>query len=419
MNAFVALVLASLILGVSTGMEPALIGKKFLEGVGNVLGLIAVVIGLGTIVGKLLAESGGAQVVATTIIRAFGERRLDWAMTVIGFVIGLPVFFAVGLVLLLPILFAVVAEAKVSLLRLGVPLLAGLSVSHCLVPPHPGPMAAIQLLNADVGKTIVYGIAIGFPMALLGGPIFTRLLRRLPDVQPPSVMVSSSHAGRKSVPGFGATLFVIVLPIALMLLASLATVAFDRESVLRRWMEFAGHPVTALLAAVLVAFLVFGTARGFTREQVLQFSNDSVAPIAIVLVVVGAGGGFSQVLIASGVGDALGELAKQSNAPPMLLGWLVAAAFRVATGSATVAVTAASGVMAPILKHFPDANAELLVIAAGAGSMTLSHVNDGGFWLVKEYFNLTVQDTVRTWTVMVTLVSVATAAAVTVLDWVL
>lgn len=408
LNSFVALILASLFVGLCSGMKLGDIAKGFQEGVGGVLSSIAIVVGLGTILGKMLAESGGARVVATTLIQALGEKNIHWTMMIIAFIVGIPVFFTVGLVLLIPIVFTIAKQTKTPLLYLGIPLVAGLSVVHGLVPPHPGPMVAIELFKADVGKTILYSILIGFPTAIVAGPLFGKFIARRVVVEVSGGMAEqlTQEAGPQRLPGFWLTVLTILLPVLLMLLATVVDVTFAKENVFRQWVDFIGSPVVALLLAVLFSFWSFGRARGFNREQILKFSNDCLGPVAMILLVVGAGGGFNKVLVYSGVGGAIAELAKNSHISILLLGWLVAALIRVATGSATVAITTAAGIIAPIAAASTGVNLELLVLAMGAGSLILSHVNDGGFWFVKEYFNMTVTQTLQTWTVMETIISV-------------
>lgn len=418
LNAFVALLVASVFVGLCSGMELARIGKGIADGIGGVLGSIAAIIGLGAILGKMLAESGGARVIADRLIGILGPTRTHWSMMVVALIIGVPVFFAVGLVLLLPILFTVARETKTPLMWLGLPMLAGLSVSHGFLPPHPGPMTAIGLMHADTGKTLLYALVVGVPVACVAGPILAGFLVR-PDKSTsvgPAPVLSGQPSGNVSPPGFGVALLTILLPVALMLLATVADLRWPAGDRLRSGVDFVGDPVIALLVSVLFSFYSFGFARGLRREQVLKFSEDCLGPIATVLLVVGAGGGFSKVLIYSGVGDAIAGLAKQAPVSPLILGWLVAALIRVATGSATVAISTAAGMMAPVAASVPGLHLELLVLAMGAGSLILSHVNDGGFWLVKEYFGLTVQETLRTWTVMETVISLAALVLILALD---
>jgi gluconate:H+ symporter, GntP family len=414
LNAFIALVLASLFVGVCSGMDLTRIAKSFQDGVGATLGFVAVVVGLGTMLGKMLAESGGAEVVARSFVKWFGQSRVHWTLVFVSFVIGLPVFFAVGLVLLVPIIFALTKETKSPLLFLGIPVAAGLSASHTLVPPHPGPMIAIATLNADVGKTILYGILVGVPAAILAGPIFGSFIsRRIITADVPVISRTSEHP---QPPGVAITLFTILLPVLLMVLATTGELLLPPDNSVRRIVNFLGAPLTAMLIAVLFSFWSFGKHCGFTRAQILKFTEDCLDPVAGILLVVGAGGGFSRVLADSGTGKAIGDLAQNFHVSPLLLGWLIAALIRVAVGSATVSISMAAGLVAPIAAATPGTNLELLVIAMGAGSFMLSHLNDGGFWFVKEYYNLTVPQTLKSWTVMETILSVVSLLFVLALD---
>jgi gluconate:H+ symporter, GntP family len=407
LNAFVALTVTSLVVGAVSGMPLGTVVRAFQEGVGSTLGFIAVVIGLGTMVGKMLAESGGADVVADRLIRLFGVRHVHWTIALVAFVVGLPVFFSVGLVLVAPIVFTLARRERLPLLLVGLPLVAGLSASHGLVPPHPGPLAAIERLHADMGGTIVWSLAIGLPAALIVGPPLGWFVGQRLAVAPGALAteLSAREEGRPR-PGFGATLFAILLPIVLMLGATAAAVVWPDGGRLRAAAEFAGSPIVAMTLAVLVSFHVFGLACGLDRKAILRFSEECLGPVASVLLVVGAGGGFGRVLDAAGVGTALHDVASGLRLSPLLLGWVIAALLRIAVGSATVAIVTAAGIMAPVAAAMPGTNRELLVLALGAGSIVASHVNDGGFWLVKEYFNLTVVQTLATWTVLETAFSI-------------
>ena len=426
LNAFVALVLASVFVGVCSAMtlprQEALlrlqgIGQAFGEGVGNVLASVAMVVGLGTILGKLLAESGGAEVIARWLISKLGQDRLHWATLIIAFLVGIPVWFTVGVVLLVPILFTLVKESGKPMLRLGIPLLAGLSAAHTMVPPHPGPLAAIGVLHADVGRTILFSLMIGFPAAMIAGPLFGKFIAaRVPVTTGEIADQLTQKAERRALPGFGITLFTILLPVVLMMGASIADLLFEKQNAFRAWLDLAGHPTVAMLLAVLFAFYSFGAGIGFQKPDILKFTNECLGPVALVLLVVGAGGGFGKTLEYSGVGKAMTAMVAESHFSPLLLGWLLASLLRVAAGSATVAITTAAGIMAPIASAVPGTNLELLVVAMGAGSGILSHLNDGGFWFVKEYFSMTVPQTLKSWTVLTTLKSTVALLLVLLLN---
>ncbi|EJL73435.1 GntP family permease [Variovorax sp. Varisp85] len=405
---FIALTLAAGFLGLTSGMPVALVMKSFQDGFGGVLGFVGIVLGLGTMLGKMMAESGGADRIARTLVGAFGRERVHWAMMFAAFLVGIPLFFEIGFVLLIPLVFIVARRTGVSLIRIGIPLLAGLSVVHGLVPPHPGPLLAIGVFNADIGKTIFYGLLVGLPTAMIAGPIFGKFISKyVPGEASPELMAQLAHEPEaRELPGFGITLLTVLLPVVLMLLKTFADVALDEKNVVRQWLDFIGHPITALLAALLLSLYTFGTARGFTSKQIMKFVDDSLAPTAAIVLIIGAGGGFKQMLVASGVGNAIGQMALHAQISPILLAWLVAGLIRIATGSATVATITGAGIVAPLATMVPGVNRELLVLATGAGSLILSHVNDAGFWLVKQYFNMSVAETFKTWTVMETLISV-------------
>lgn len=407
-NPFVTLLISSLMLGFLAGMKSDEVIKSITGGLGGTLGTIAIVIGLGTMLGKMMAESGGAERIATTLVDRFGEKRVHWAMMTVGFIVGIPVFFEVGVILLIPIVFIVARKTRMSLLQIGIPVLAGLSTVHGLVPPHPAPMIAIDAYQADLGKTILYSILVGLPTAIIAGPVFGKFIGSRILVEPPANLVEQFMTKEtRKLPGFGITLFTILLPVILMLIGSIANIVDpDATSQFTVFCEFIGHEIIALLIAVVFAFFSLGFARGFSKEDVSRFTSECLAPTATIILIIGAGGAFKQVLINSGVGSAIADIATQANVNIIFFAWFVAALIRVATGSATVAMTTAAGIIAPVLGQNPDTNVELVVLATGAGSLVLSHVNDAGFWMVKEFFNMTVPQTLKSWTVMETLLSV-------------
>jgi gluconate:H+ symporter, GntP family len=425
LHPFVALILTAVGVGLAMGMPlvapspetPGII-DSIKAGLGNTLGFLAIVLALGTMLGKMMAESGGAERIAKTLINRFGQKRVHWAMMVVAFLVGIPVFFQVGFVLLIPLVFTIAMETGISLITIGIPLVAGLSVVHGLVPPHPAAMAAVDIFKADVGLTILYSLIIGLPTAIIAGPIFgkwigSRLYKKVPAEIAEQLV---QHKESRELPGFGNTLFTILLPVLLMLIASVADVTLDKTTQLAKTLHFIGDPIVALLIATVYSFFSLGYARGFNRDQVLKFANDCLGPVANILLVIGAGGAFNKVLLDSGIGTQIAELAKDSHISPLFLGWGIAALIRVATGSATVSMMTAAGIVAPIAASIPGVNTELLVLATGAGSLILSHVNDSGFWMIKEYFGMSVKETLMTWTVMETIISVVALGLISLLD---
>lgn len=408
---FLALIIVSLGLGLVVGMPMDKIVKSFEAGTGGTLGHIAIVVGLGTMLGKMMAESGGAERIATTLIDWFGEKNIHWAMMFVAIIVGLPVFFEVGFVLLIPIAFNVAKRTGKSLLVVGLPMVAGLSVVHGLIPPHPAALLAVQQYGADIGKTIAYGLIVGVPTAIVAGPLFALTISKfvkLPENNPLAAQFVETHAAgqQRELPGFGITLFTILLPVVLMLVGSWADLVFAPKSLPNNLLRFAGNSDVALLIAVLVSFYTFGKLQGFKRDQIQKFCGECLAPIAGITLIVGAGGGFGGILRDSGISQQIVATATHASLSPLLLGWFVAALIRLATGSATVAMTTACGIVAPIASASGVVvKPELLVLATGSGSLIFSHVNDGGFWLIKEYFGMTVGQTFKTWTLLETIIS--------------
>ncbi|AEU36576.1 GntT/GntP/DsdX family permease [Granulicella mallensis] len=408
LNPFITLFLTALSLAVVTGMPATNIVHSFETGVGGALGHIAIVVALGTMLGKMMAESGGADQIAYTLIRLFGEKNIPWAMALIGLVVGLPAFFEVGFVLLIPIAFTVARRTKTSLILVGLPMLAGLSVVHGLVPPHPAALMAVTIFKADVGRTIFYALLIGIPTIVIAGPLYAKLIAPHIKLAADNPMAAqfADHGAERKLPSFGLTLFTILLPVFLMLMGSWANGFSAPGSRLNEALRLVGNDDMALLIGALFSFFALGTLRGFSRETILRFSNECIAPTATITLLVGAGAGFGRILQDSGVSNAIILVAMRSHVPLLLLAWLLAALMRLATGSSTVAMTTAAGIVAPIALHGAGVRPELLAIATGAGSLIFSHVNDGGFWLVKEYFNMSVADTIKTWSVCETIISV-------------
>ena len=406
-HAFIALLLGSLIVGLASDLRAPDVIKQFQSGFGSTLGSVGILVALGTMLGKLLAESGGADRIVSTIVESSGERRLPWAMALIAMVIGVPLFFEVGVVLLMPVIVLMTRRSGGSIVRVGIPALAGLSAMHGLVPPHPGPLIAVDALHADLGQTMAFGLLVAIPSVILAGPLFGGWIGSRVQAQAPERLAEELSARTSEPPGFGPTLGTIVLPVLLMLGKASVDVLLPKEHALRATLDFLGDPLMALLIAVLVAMFSFGYLRGFSREKVGALLGSSLGPIAGIAMIIGAGGGFKQLLIASGIGTAIGKAAATSAVSPLVLGWSIAVAIRLATGSATVATVTAAGLMAPIAQNLAPGSAPLIALAIGAGSLFFSHVNDAGFWLVKEYFGMTVGETIKTWSAMETILSLA------------
>lgn len=421
LHAFLSLTLGTLVLGAVAGAPLDKAIASFTTGLGTTVAGVGVLIALGAILGKMLADSGGADQIVDTILEKAGGRSMPWAMVLIASVIGLPLFFEVGVVLLIPVVLMVAKRGNYSLMRIGIPALAGLSVMHGLVPPHPGPLVAIDAIGANLGVTLALGVLVAIPTVIIAGPVFSRYAARWVDVPAPDRMIpqrASEELDKR--PAFGPTLATILLPVVLMLSKALVDIVIDDpDNTVQRVFDVVGSPLIALLAAVLVGIFTLLRPAGFGRDRLSPLVERGLAPIAGILLIVGAGGGFKQTLIDSGVGQMVLDISKDWSIPALLLAWLIAVAIRLATGSATVATISAAGLVAPLAADMSTTHAALLVLAIGAGSLFFSHVNDAGFWLVKEYFGLDVPQTIKTWSVMETIISVVAGGLVLLLSLVI
>ena len=428
LHAFLSLTLGALFVGLCSGIPLQKVIASYESGVGGVLGYVGVLIGLGAMLGKLLADSGGADRVVDTILRG-NPGTLPWKMALIAAIIGIPMFFEIGLVLLIPVVMLAVHRSKGPAMRLGIPALAGLSVLHGFIPPHPGPLAAIGILHGNVGITLAFGLLIAIPCVIVAGPLFGMLAARWVPIGAAGAGLAvtgassddsnSADSGKTKdagdraqdpdatrTPSFAITLVTLLSPLVLMLLKAAADLWAPSGSTLRVVLDFVGDPVFALLFGVLLAMVTFGLRVGFNATVLGKKIGASLLPIVGVLFIVGAGGGFKQVLVDGGTGTAIAKIAIATGLTAIALGWIVAALIRLATGSATVATVTAAGIVAPLSTQLSPVHLALLVLAIGAGSLIFSHVNDAGFWLVKEYFGLTVGQTLKTWSVMETIISV-------------
>jgi len=415
LHPFLSLTLGSLTVGAVAGVPMADVLESFTKGFGSTAAGVGILIALGAMFGKLLADSGGADEIVDTIIGRSGPRTLPWAMAGVGALIGLPMFFEIGLVLLMPVIFLVARRSGLSLVRVGIPALAGLSAMHGLVPPHPGPLVAIDALKADLGVTLGLGILVAIPTIAVAGPWFARVAARWVDVPAPELFESrESESGPR--PSFPVTLLTVLTPVALMMGKALSDILTADGTAVRTVLDFLGTPLIALLIAVILAMFTLGRGAGMGLKEVGSSLEASLGPIAGILLIVSAGGGFKQTLVDTGIGQLVADWIAQSGLSVLLLAWLVAVLIRLATGSATVATVTASGILAPLAAGMPTAQVSLMVLAIGAGSVFFSHVNDAGFWLVKEYFGLKVGQTIKSWSVMETILSVTGLVLVLLLD---
>jgi GntP family gluconate:H+ symporter len=420
LHPFLALIFGSLAVGSVAAENPEKVLKSFADGFGSTAASVGILIALGAMFAKLLADSGGADEIVDTVVGHASPRALPWAMALVGAIIGLPMFFEIGLVLLMPVIYLVARRSQQSLITVGIPALAGLSAMHGLVPPHPGPLIAIANLHADLGITLALGVAVAIPTVIVAGPLFGRLAGRWVVIEAPDTFSASgpgpapadevrsdrTEQGWRR-PSFRITLFSVLLPVALMLGKALADVFIKDDSrPVRVVFDVLGTPLVALLIAVVVGMFTFGVGVGMSRDELAKCVGSGLPPVAGIILIVAAGGGFKQILVDSGIGTMLADWAKGAHVSVLLLAWVIAVLIRLATGSATVATVTASSLMLGLVDGMSSGQVALVVLAVGAGSLFFSHVNDAGFWLVNQYFGMTVGQTFKTWSLMETLLSV-------------
>jgi GntP family gluconate:H+ symporter len=430
LHPFLALIFGALTVGIVAGVNIGDVLESFADGFGTTAAGVGVLIALGAMFAKLLADSGGADEIVDTIVGHASPRALPWAMALVGAIIGLPMFFEIGLVLLMPVIYLVARRSQLSLVTVGIPALAGLSAMHGLVPPHPGPLTAIDLLGADLGITLALGVAVAIPTVIVAGPLFGKLAGRWVVLDVPDRFDADDFSGNggagataaaeggdgtgtatqtatRTRPSFGMTMFSVLLPVALMMGKALVDIFIDDESnLLRQTFDIIGRPLMALLIAVVVGMFTLGKGAAMTRDQIAKCLETSLPPVAGIILIVAAGGGFKQVLVDTGIGTKLAEWATAANISVILLAWVLAVLIRLATGSATVATITASSLMLGLVEGMSTGQISLIVLAVGAGSVFFSHVNDAGFWLVKEYFGMSIGQTIKTWSIMETVLSV-------------
>lgn len=415
-HAYISLSVATLFLAIFAGMDWAKITASFETGVGGVLGHLVGILALGTILGKMMSTSGAGMQIAHFFVKKFGTKRLPWSMFFSGLIIGIPVFFEVGLVILLPIVLSIQKTVKKNILLLGLPVLAGLSIVHGILPPHPGAMTAIGIYHAEVGPVLLYALCFALPAGIIAGPLFAKYIsKRITPENEPELIRPDVQLNRDKLPSVPISFLIIFLPIILMLLSMLENF-ISMPKVVNQVLSFIGSPLVALLISVFVAYFFLGHRLGASGKLIKDLTEESMKPLASIILIIGAGGAFKQVLTDAGVADAIANLAVHMHLSPIVMSFVIAGLIRVATGSATVALTTAAGIVAPIVENMTGVNMSLLVIATGAGSLMLSHVNDGGFWLVKEYLGLSVKETFKTWTVLETLLSFVVFIIVLIVD---
>lgn len=417
-NAFISLIVVSLAVAIMEGMTPVAAIASVKAGLGGTLGSLALVLGFGAMLGKLMEDSGGAQRIATTLIATFGKKQIQTAAVLSGFIVGIALFYETGFIVLIPLVFTIAMAAELPVLYIGMPVVAALITAHGFLPPHPGPTAIAGIFHANIGKTLLYGIPLAVPAVILAGPVYSRFFKKEElECNIPKELFNPKQFTEEEMPSFGISLFTAIFPVILMSIQAFIEI-FIPKSPLLPFVNFVGDPAVALLISIIIAIFTFGINRGKKMQDVMKSVSTSVASIGMILLIIAGGGAFKQVLIDSGVGKYIASMMHGSSLSPLLLAWCIAAVLRIALGSATVAGMTAAGIVAPLIGA-THVSPELMVLAIGAGSLTFSHVNDAGFWIYKEYFNLSIGKTIKTWSVMVTIISLVGLAGVLLLNMVI
>jgi Gnt-I system high-affinity gluconate transporter len=412
---FLSLLIVAILSGLCLGMQPAALLKSIEVGVGSTLGGLALIICLGAVLGKILEESGAAEKIAVTLIKSFGEKNIQWAVLLTGFLIGIPLYYNAGFIILVPLVFMLAKKTGLPLLYIAIPMAASLSTTHCFLPPHPGPVVLINAFKADVGKTLLYGICIAIPAVIIAGPFLGRQLKKISSAD--LNLFNSATTANKVLPNALPSFLVALLPVILITLSVIAE-NFLAKGLLQTIFLFLGNSTIALLLSVIAAFIYFGILQKVKMETQMQWLNTAISGIAMILLIITAGGVFKQVLTDSGTADYISSFSSKWNMPPLVFAWVVTALLRVMIGSATVAGITAAGVVAPLLAQH-NVSPELMVLAVGSGSVFGSHINDSGFWMFKEFFKLSLKQTFLSWTVMETVISIVGLAGVLVLNAIL
>ncbi len=414
LDTFISFILVSILLGLASGMSVADLSDSLEKGIGNMLGSLVIILGFGAMLGRLVAESGAAQRITHSLTGLFGKKYLRWGMSLAGLIVGIPLFYTAGFVVVIPLIFAVGYSTKLPLLSVGVPMLAALSVAHGFLPPHPSPTAISEQLHADIGTTLLYGLLVAVPAIVIAGPLYGSTLKKY-KVHPPEDLLPEEALPEKNLPGLGISLFSALLPLVLLALTTIAGNAFPPHTIPYKIIHFMGNPNMAMFISVLVAIYFLGIRCGRNIPTVMGELQDAFKGISVILLIIAGSGVFMEVMRDSGVNTYIAAALKDWRIPPLILGWMIAAIIRICIGSATVAGLTTVGILLPLVQQ-QMIHPSLMVLAIGAGSLMFSHVNDGGFWLFKEYFNLSIKETFKTWTVMETIVSFTGLIGVLILN---
>ncbi|MEK4387435.1 gluconate:H+ symporter [Solibacillus sp. FSL W7-1464] len=414
LNSVLALLIVAILVGVLNGLSLTDVVTSVKTGFGSTLGSLAIIIGMGAVLGKLMVDSGAAQRVASTLLKKFGAKNVEWAILIVGAIFGISVFYEVAFIILAPLVISIAIEAKMPYLRLGITMVAAATMAHSIFPPQPGPTALVEAYGADMGMVYLLGIVVAVPAIIAAGIILPRVLKNL-DLPIPPLLKKSEEVNLDEAPGFGISLLIPLLPAIIITGATIYNMIFDKDSAVGQFINFLGSAEISMILAVLIAIYVFGIRLGRTMKEVMNSFSGAIEGIAMIIFIVGSGGAFKQIILDTGIGDLIAGVMQNTSINPLIMAWLITAVIRIATGTGVVSAITAAGIVGPLIHTF-DVNPVLMVLATAAGSNTITHVNDASFWLFKEYFNLSIKDTFKTWGLLLFTTSIVGLGVVLILD---
>ncbi|BAK15003.1 gluconate:H+ symporter [Solibacillus sp. FSL W7-1472] len=414
LNSVLALLIVAILVGVLNGLSLTDVVTSVKTGFGSTLGSLAIIIGMGAVLGKLMVDSGAAQRVASTLLKKFGAKNVEWAILIVGAIFGISVFYEVAFIILAPLVISIAIEAKMPYLRLGITMVAAATMAHSIFPPQPGPTALVEAYGADMGMVYLLGVVVAVPAIIAAGIILPRVLKNL-DLPIPPLLKKSEEVDLDKAPGFGISLLIPLLPAIIITGATIYNMIFDKESAVGQFINFLGSAEISMILAVLIAIYVFGIRLGRTMKEVMNSFSGAIEGIAMIIFIVGSGGAFKQIILDTGIGDLIAGVMQNTSINPLIMAWLITAVIRIATGTGVVSAITAAGIVGPLIHTF-DVNPVLMVLATAAGSNTITHVNDASFWLFKEYFNLSIKDTFKTWGLLLFTTSIVGLCVVLILD---
>ncbi|MFL0582956.1 gluconate:H+ symporter [Solibacillus silvestris] len=414
LNSVLALLIVAILVGVLNGLSLTDVVTSVKTGFGSTLGSLAIIIGMGAVLGKLMVDSGAAQRVASTLLKKFGAKNVEWAILIVGAIFGISVFYEVAFIILAPLVISIAIEAKMPYLRLGITMVAAATMAHSIFPPQPGPTALVEAYGADMGLVYLLGIVVAVPAIIAAGIILPRVLKNL-DLPIPPLLKKSEEVDLDKAPGFGISLLIPLLPAIIITGATIYNMIFDKESAVGQFINFLGSAEISMILAVVIAIYVFGIRLGRTMKEVMNSFSGAIEGIAMIIFIVGSGGAFKQIILDTGIGDLIAGVMQNTSINPLIMAWLITAVIRIATGTGVVSAITAAGIVGPLIHTF-DVNPVLMVLATAAGSNTITHVNDASFWLFKEYFNLSIKDTFKTWALLLFTTSIVGLGVVLILD---